>query len=245
MSDITRGNAETVVESFLTNKISPYIRSVLDQYVGNFGWHVHVHPKHAALYITSPMRASEPQITFAYYYGSLSWSMLRSLNKNDADNWQDEVYWVSSVDNKVFKQGGDVDRDYLDKAADGNPEPIEWDMLTAYQIPEGANPAAFKRCQFIRPMFVSGGIPVYDVQARYDFNINQLSGSPTYSGGGVGIWGAGLWDVAVWGGGADTVDVPRGAAGIGRHIAVNIRGRSAAPTVLAAFDIIMDTGGLL
>lgn len=245
MSDMTRGNAETVAESYLTNRISPYIRSILVQAAEDFGWQVHMHPTKAVLYITSPMRTSQPQITFAYYYGSLSWSMLRNLDKNHSANWQSKVFWVSSIDNRVFKQAGDVDRNYLDKDADGQPEAIEWDLLTAYQLPNQPNSANYKRVQFIRPMFVSGGIPVYDVQARYDFNINQLTGSPTYSGGGVGVWDEGIWGESVWGGGADTVDVPRGASGIGRHIAVNIRGRSAAPTVLAAFDIIADSGGLL
>jgi len=47
----------------------------------------------------------------------------------------------------------------------------------------------------------------------------------------------------VWGGSLDVLDSPRGASGIGRYVAVAMRGRSTARTILIAFDLIVDSGG--
>jgi hypothetical protein len=57
--------------------------------------------------------------------------------------------------------------------------------------------------------------------------------------------GDGLWDISEWAGGAQTSDSPRGASGMGRHIAVNLRGRSSTKITLAGFDVIYDVGGML
>jgi len=57
--------------------------------------------------------------------------------------------------------------------------------------------------------------------------------------------GDALWDISEWAGKAMTTDSLRGASGMGRHIAINMRGRSATSVTLAGFDVIYDAGGLL
>ena len=94
-------------------------------------------------------------------------------------------------------------------------------------------------------MFVANGTPGFNVEAHYDFDISEVTRPPSFVGGADGIWNTGLWNVALWGGGIGRSDNPKGANGMGRHVAINIRGRTSELTTLIAFDLILDHGGLM
>lgn len=229
--------------SYITAKISPLVRSVMDEAVRDFGWHVHIHPKQSLLYINTPPRTSKPQIAFTLYFGTDAWGTIADLNKSHTANWQGEVYWTDINLNKIYVQKGNVDAVYLDQEADGLPQAIDWQLLTSYQ--SYGHPAVYKRCQYIRPMFIGGGTPAYNVVAFYDFDIKELTSPPSLIGTKDGIWEDGVWDIALWGGNLEVTDNPRGANGMGRHIAINIRGRTSESSVLVGFDVITDSGGMM
>lgn len=243
LSGVLNGPNMADDKTYMTFKVSPYIRVVMDEVLNEFGWHVHIHPKSSLLYVNSPPRFALEQLAFTLYFGNRSWSMTRGLEKSHSANWQGDVFWTDITQNKVYIQRGNVDKVYLDPATDGDPEAITWDLLTAYQPFE--EPARFKRCQYIRPMFIAGGVPSYEVRAQYDFDISELAGTPVFASAGSAVWNTGVWDTDVFAGGLEASDTPRGASGMGRHIAINLRGRSSEPTTLAAFDIIYDQGGLM
>ena len=183
------------------------------------------------------------QIAFSMYVGHDSWSMIRGLPKAYTINWQGEVYWIDIERNKIFKQTGAVDGVYIDPATDGDPEAIEWDVLTAFSTL--GEPSIFKRCLYIRPTFLSGGEVGFTVAARYDYDISEISGSPIFTSGVSGLWDVGAWDAALWGGGVFSSDVVRGANGIGRAVAINLKGRSSEETTLISYDISWDSGGIM
>lgn len=246
MSGVLQGAALAEPFTYLTAKISPFIRDVMADVIADFGWHIHVHPKESLLYVNSPPQFARAQQAFVLYFGNRAWSIVRGLDKAHTANWQGEVYWTDIVVNKLYIERGNVDRVFLDPDVDGQPDAITWDLLTAYQQ-LGENPAQYKRCQYIRPIFVSGGVPAFTVQARYDYDVNQIEGTPAFGGGGSALWddSNALWNSGTWAGGLEVSDNPRGANGLGRRIAVAIRGRSSEPTTLAAFDIVYDEGGLM
>jgi hypothetical protein len=384
MSQVLNGASIQSPDTYITKRISPYIRQTMDDSINDFGWHVHVHPKQSLLFINAPPVAGKPQLAFSLYMGNNSWSMIRDLRKADTANWQGEVYWTSIDTNKIFIQRGHVDAVYLDPQTDGPPQAIEWSMLTAYT--DFGNPVAYKRAQFIRPMFVANGVPAFNAEARYDFDIFEITKAPVFTGLTSGFWGdagdavfsmagdvadllylriesgdviisgvntidvtidarplvtltwsptnmqyevtdaginaylAGLqaqdvtvvmnpdtlpsqgyvmtvatgtfgnsaygfrqpalvqnndpdtppvyttygnfqpsvisgtaepapydgtWDIAMWGGGVQASDNPKGANGLGRHVAISIRGRTSEPTTLVSFDVTLDTGGVM
>ena len=243
MSQLLNGADSADPNTYVTRKISPYVRQVMDETIKEFGWHIHVHPKQSILYLNSPPRFSKPQLAFTLYLGNMSWSIVRGLNKSHTANWQGEVYWTDLNRNKLYVQAGNVDGVYLDPEVDGQPEAIDWDMLTSYQ--DLGEPARFKRCQYVRPMFIGQGLPAFQVEAYYDYEIDEQYGYPVIGPSNHSTWGTAVWDVDVWAGGLQTSDNPRGTTGMGRYVAVNIRGRSSTAVTLAAFDIIYDYGGLL
>ncbi len=244
MSAVLTSANTTDADIYLTANISPYIRTVLTEEINSFGWHIHIHPKEGVLYVNSPPRESYEQLAFTLYFGNKAWSMVRGLDKAHTGNWQGDIFWTDITRNKMFIQRGTVDKVYLDPATDGQPSAITWNVLTSYQS-MGLSPATYKRVQYIRPIFLSGGVPAFTVAARYDFDITEISGSPAYGIAGSGLWDTAIWNESVWGGGIETTDNPRGANGLGRHIAVALKGVSSEATTLAAFDIIFDEGGLM
>jgi hypothetical protein len=299
------------------------------------------------------------------------------LPKSHTANWKGDVYWTDIARNKIFVQRGNVDGVYLDSATDGDPEAIEWDLLTSYSTLDA--PARYKRVQFIRPLFIGRGQPTFSVVAAYDFDVLEQTTSPAFTSPGQALWGSGgvythtlasagadvmvlsftdgtiqvggvttidvtigvhaiatltwsvpneryegasigiqaylvgeignplvttidpdtiatsaytltpaaigadagftvptivdgdppvsvangqlspavlsgtsspgtadgLWNISDWAGGLGTTDSPRGGSGMGRHVAINLRGRSSTEVTLAGFDIIYDAGGML
>lgn len=377
LSLLLNGSGVDKPETYVTKKVAPYIRAVMDDTLTDFGWHIHIHPKQSLLFVNSPPRLSKGQFAFTLYFGTLAWGSTRGLAKSHTANWKGEVYWTDINRNKIFIQQGFVDSVYLDPDTDGEPEAIEWDLLTSYTTLD--LPATYKRVQYIRPMFIGGGTPTFSVKAAYDFNVLEQTTSPPYIGTGQAQWGSGgvymhslasdgadvmfmsftegvdqvsgvttidvtigthgiatltwnvpneryegasigiqtylnaeignalattinpdtlasgsytltpaalapdagftvptlvggtppvstpngtltpailfatntvvtgdaLWDISEWAGRALTTDAPRGASGMGRHIAVNLRGRSSTAITLAGFDVIFDSGGML
>ena len=395
MSAILNGSGINNPSTYVTNKVSPYIRSVMDSVENTFGWHVHIHPKQSLLYVNTPPRLGQEQLAFTLYYGHESWGMIRGLNKSHTANWRGEVYWTDINRNKLFIQRGHVDAVFLDRATDGDPQAIDWQVLGSYN--HLGSPATYKRVQYIRPMFIGeGDPPSFEVQAYYDYDVSELSTPPVFLAGGSALWssagsytfslesdgadvlvlsiadgtvalsgvatidvtlgahpvatltfngvryegpsvgvaafltteignsvattidpdilastgytliplglldgdgadngdagfrppitlingspppyqlpvssavppplaqgslqpsvisgtavpvtGAGTWNGGIWAGGIQANDNPRGANGLGRHVAINIRGRTANSTTLVSFDIIWDAGGFM
>jgi hypothetical protein len=58
------------------------------------------------------------------------------------------------------------------------------------------------------------------------------------------VWDTALWDSGIWGGTTVIESVVAGT-GIGRAMAIGLRGSSNAPTLLVRFDIMFDSGGPL
>ena len=75
--------------------------------------------------------------------------------------------------------------------------------------------------------------------------MSEITGSPAFGGANTALWDAGLWNAAVWSGSLEALDLPRGANGMGRHVAVNIRGVTGEPVILIGFDVVYDIGGMM
>lgn len=239
-------NGVTSEESRLTHKIDPYIRPVLDEELDDFGWDVHVDQTQDLLTVNSPPRTNVEQQNFVMYLGRGSWGIARGLPMAHSVNWRGEVYWCDNVLSKIYKKTGYVDQVYLDAATDGDPVAIDWQVLSAYHDFGEENGARFKRIPFIRPMFSGeGGAPAFNVNAYFDYDLSEITSPPTLTGSSESAWDSGAFDTALWGGSIEASDRPKGGSGIGRHVAVNIRGRTSDLTTLIGFDLTVELGGLL
>jgi hypothetical protein len=167
--------------------------------------------------------------------------MVRGIQKNHTAEWQGNAYWCDN--DKLYKEGGNVDKVYINTVADGEAEAIDWDCLTAFQ--SVGQPSRFKRVQYIRPNFIAENTPAYEVLARYDYNIAELTSAPVTTLDDDAIFDAGVWGTAKWAGGLSASSRARGATGIGRVVAAALRGSSSTPTSLVSYDVYADYGGLM
>jgi hypothetical protein len=241
MSSLLNGANVNKIESYLSAKVSIYYRAVVDTVLDEFGWDVVAHPKESLLYINTPAAPGEAQVSFCMYFGSGAWSMVSGLQKKHTVEWQGETYWTDGT--RLYIEQGNVDEVYIDAATDGDPQPISWQLLSSYTDLD--YPGLFKRCGIIRPNFLAEDTPSYEILARYDYDISEIASTPVASFGNVGTWDAGIWGTSVWAGGLSNSASPQGATGIGRTIAISIKGVSASPSVLLAYDVVASPGGPL
>lgn len=243
MSQLLNGSSMNDPNTYLTAKISPFVREVMADHRQELGWQVVVHAEGAELYIETPQDTLRGNVAFVQYFGNQAWSMVRGLDKFHTINWRGRAFWTHGAKNSLVIERGHVDNVWLDPDIDGDPAPIQWSMLTSYQDFESGT--RFKRCQYIRPQFIAQDVPAYSTKARYDFDITEMYVTPLALPGATGRWDVGLWDIEVWGGGLQRVDRPIGAQGMGRHVAIALRGSSTSKTILIAFDVVADGGGLM
>ena len=143
-------------------------------------------------------------------------------------------------DGRVMLLEGTVDNITVDGLTG---EGITFSMLTHYS--SMGNAAAWKRPQFIRPYWIGSAQPVYNVQIRYDFDLQELLTSPAYTEAGVAEWDVAIWDIDIWGGTAQSYLETLGLSGMGRHLAIAIRGTAVADLTYVGADIMFDSGGML
>jgi hypothetical protein len=220
--------------SYITKRIGRFIREEMEQSKSAMGWTITQHPRLGYLMVAAPPRAGVQPIQFVRAVGG-SWTIFKGIPAYCVSEYLGELYIGSGFDqgHKLYRLEGDLDVT----------KPIVWSLVTSYS--GYGVPANTKRAQFIRAMFVGSMTPVYEVKALYDFDLSVVTGSPKLPDVGTGIWDASMWDKAVWGAGYISDQKPYGGSGMGRHIAVAIRGASIVPTTLLGFDIMMDVGGMM
>ncbi len=239
MGALLQGKDPFSLEASLTWKIQGFINQAMARTKDTFGWEVKIHPSLSRLVISSPKEATIPHTQYVYDLNLKAWSIWNDVPMLTSEQYQSEFYFGAPTIN-VWKVEGTIDNIEL---SNPNPLQIDWQLLTSYQDVE--TPEQFKRMQFIRPIFLAQSFPSYEAKAMYDYDLSQLQSPPNASAFGVGIWDTGLWDIDIWGGGSEIFQPARGAYGIGKTMAIGLRGKSQVETTLIAIGIMWDEGGLL
>jgi hypothetical protein len=205
------------------------------------GWELRIHPQDNTLIINVPVLPGEDKEQLTMSLATKGWARHRGVPMACMDSWHGSLFFGTD-DARVCINDGAVDGVLLDGSGATD---IEWSLLTSFQ---NAGTARKKMLHFIRPHFVEDGTPpTMAVQARYDFNLGELSSALPYAmaASGGGIWDTGLWDTAIWGSGADAVSRVGGGSGLGTSVAISLRGTSKATTTLIGFDVALEQGGYL
>ncbi len=250
MSQVFQGAAVQNAQIYLSYKISAFLRNIMQTSIDDFGWQVYLLPNDGGIAIGTPPVTGKATVQFLYDFSTQAWGISRDINIANAANWQGKLYFTDTETNKLWYENGvNVDKVHIDPVTDGVAQTITFSILTSYQ--SLGSPGQYKRMQFLRPMWLGGGTPVFNIQARYDFDIQEVlttQGTAVAGSTTSGIWdsASSTWDLVVWGGGAaQASDNPRGANGLGRHVAVAMRGQAGEAVTLIGIDVIWDTGGLM
>lgn len=224
---------------YVSRKINPLINEQMKATRTTIGWEVKLVPGDNLLLISAPKRTGLSYLQFVQALNTEGWSTFIDVPYNTADVWIDDFY-IGDTSNRVLKYTGNADNVSL--AGTGAVD-IQFSVLQTFQ--EDGPVGAYKRAQFIRPVFIASAAPAYVAEVRYDYDLSELFGAPSASTVGGALWDSGIWDSSLWSVELAVVGNLRGASGMGRTMAVGIQGNSQAEVILVRTDLMRDVGGLL
>jgi hypothetical protein len=97
----------------------------------------------------------------------------------------------------------------------------------------------------MRPVFIGSSVPGYNVEARYDYDLELPTGALTVSTAPASVWDTAVWDAALWAGESTVTQSVTAGAGIGRAMAVAMNGETSGEARLLRIDVMFDSGGML
>lgn len=125
--------------------------------------------------------------------------------------------------------------------------PIDYDILTGFHAPNGDH-SSNKRVGLIRTLGFAAGRSALNVAAIYDYAIEtEILLPPQLPVGGDNIWDGVLakWDESTWDYTAKGVSFPVGSSGIGRTVAIAMRGSADTRINIIGWDITYTQGDFL
>jgi hypothetical protein len=242
LSALLTGMATLNDESYISKNIARYFRSQMRDTVEQYGWGMEINPAEGIAIFSAPnppAQANDPPVQFCLNNNTGAWSMFRNIDIRCMD-YNVTGFFFGTSDGRVMEMAGNVDNATLEGTGAAT---IDWSMLTHYS--NVGQPGSWKRGQFIRPSFIGEAFPTYGIQMRYDFNLAEVGTWPPFVGVPTATWDSAIWDIDKWSGAAQEYNQIAGLDGMGRNMAIAIRGESSFELSLIGFDIMFDSGGLL
>ena len=228
--EATQGAYSTYKVGNLFNQLSTAARDLP-------GWAIFIHPQDNALMALVPTTPGKPTEQLVMAFGTKGWSRYRDLPIFSAVVHEGDVYF-GTYDGRVCRNEGFVDNVLLSDP--DSYDPVKWSVLTAYR---NLGSERQKQVKMLRPVLLGNTThPVYEARALYDWDLNEPTSPTGISAGG---WDGETWDVGVWGGDLVPSAQVTGAVGMGRDVAIAIRGEATGRTVLVDVGVTFEQGGLL
>jgi hypothetical protein len=222
-------------------KIGPTFNLDAQSYYGNQGWAIVSNPGDNAIMVLVPTvsgTAAKPYVMSLARPGS--WSIYRDQPILSLAVWNGVAYF-GTPDGRVAKVGGNLDGVSLNSA--GGVSGIGWSWLTGFSDDGTLNQ---KQVQTIQPMLeCQEPSPAVNAEARYNLDISEASPPTSVASTGGNTWDNATWDSSTWGGSYTEFAPLLGAAGIGRQVAIAVRGTAFSRTSIVGVGVMYTVGGLL
>lgn len=240
LSRLVLGRSSDEVSQYTTAKIANLFSLLVSTYGSLPGWGMYIHPSENALIVTVPTVEGGPTVQLAMSFAKKAWGWYRDLPMLCAGVWEGTLYF-GTPDGRVCKHEGYVDNVSRTDAASF--QPVDYSILGAYQ---NLGNARFKRIHMLQPTVLSQSPnPVVEAKAVFDFSLAEPAPPSASATGQEGTWDNATWDSSVWSGDYSASQPIQGATGIGRDVAIAIRGKAVSRTVLVDVAVYFDVGGML
>lgn len=223
-------------------KINRILRVQVKERKDFYGWQMTVSPSDGFLQILQPWEFLNDSTQYTQNLLTQGWGFWRDVPAICADTWQGQ-YYIGGPDGVLYAYDGTVDNTLIgDPPIAGNA--IEFSTLTSFQsIGEHGQ---FMRVDFCRTVYLSAGVPNVNTKTIYDYNIlGQADAASGSSVGPSGVWDTGIWETDIWGsvdnGGSDL----EGVSGIGRTVAIAMKGSSSTGMTVIGWDMAFTPAGYL
>ncbi len=241
--DLLQGVLPSDTQKSPSAKVNRFLRNMVQSGKNDVGWALNIFPADGFMQVVVPYSQVKDATQFNYNLVTRAWGMWEGVPVNSAATWN-EFYYIGDSETSVWIYDGEVDG--LELAVDGSPGvPIEFDVLTSFQAPSGDH-SNFKRVGFIRTIGFIAGTAGLNVKAVYDYAFEEVLVAPVQpSSPGNNVWDTALWDVDLWDFTAQGASFPQGALGIGRTVAIGMRGSASTRINIIGWDITWTQGGFL
>ena len=187
----------------LTDKIRGAMAEATSLYGSNFGWQIFDFPKESLLILNVPVAAGSSQEQYVMNTVTKNWCKFQGWNANCWSLYSNDAYFGSS--------------NFVGKAWNGQNDAganIEATAVQAFNY--FGSTGLTKRWTMMRPVFNTNGTPSALMGLNIDFNINDPTGSVSFTSPGYAVWDSGVWDTALWGGGNTISQIWAGVNGVGK-----------------------------
>ena len=242
--DLLQGVDVTTPGKSPSAKINRGLRDDVAAGKDSHNWALVQYPSDGFMLVVQPFDTSNSKNAMQYMQNLLTqaWGRWRNVPAVCVASWSGSLM-IGSPDGRVYIYEGLTDGALLDSSFEGST--TEFDILTSFQPPGGEH-STFKRAGIIRPIILENGDISLNIAAIYDYDIfAQLTAPPSASTVGGATWDNSIWDQAVWDYQTQTIDPPTGALGLGRTVAVAMRGNAHTRFTLVGWDISYTQGGFL
>jgi hypothetical protein len=241
MTGLLAGKSITDANLYASRNISPLIASDMNLYRTQYGWEMRNLPSENVFSVVVPKQPNLPYKQYARSTKTNGWTTFQALTYVTGDTWNGSFY-IGGKNGVVYKITGNSDGVAVDGTGGVD---VQWTFLSAFS--DLGDTGQYHIPAFVRPVFRAAAIPSYGTACRFDYNTDDISLSISAPGASGFLWDAAnaLWDTALWGADAVTLDPVLGSSGLGRATAVAIQGASHAETQLIRTDLMFQTGGVI
>lgn len=224
---------------YATAKISNSFNLLAQTYQGLLGWGLVIHPTDNALMVLIPSAPGQATTQLVMSFATRGWFQYRGLPIMSACVWGGTVYF-GTADGRVCRNTGYVDNVLLSDSTSYSA--VGWSVLLGYR---NLGNMRQKRIHTIRPRLLSQvPTPLVQATAKYNLDVSEPAAPSGTGAGGPGTWDNSTWDTDVWGGDLTPYAPLLGASGMGRDVAIAMRGNAVCRTVLEGVDVLFEQGGL-
>jgi hypothetical protein len=240
LRDLLQGSVADETTKSPSAKVNRFLRADIQNGISKHEWSIQSNPSDGFIQVVTPEPSNTPYVQYCQNISTKAWGFWENVPMLCADTWNGE-YFIGSKGGVVYIYDGGLDGTKLDGTLG---EQVGFRVLTSFQ--GLGNHAAYKRVSFIRTIGVLAGTASVNVKAVFDYRVETpINAPPVVVIDGDNVWDSALWDVSVWDYGLSGRSIPIGALGMGRAVAVGMRGSAPNRVTLVGWDVMYDSGGLL
>jgi hypothetical protein len=247
MTDLLSGIASSESAQVLNLKIARFLRAVVNDYALKWGFELKYNPNEGAVIVNTPQRTNGVYIQYVVNFSAQGWGLWRGVPGQAFEIWRGRMVF-GTADNKLMRM--DVTLDGIPFTGIGG-DKVDFSMLQAFS--NAGAPTRYKFGEFARADFLSNNPVEINTCFNYDYDISSMCGTPravledefsVWADAGAPRVDDGIWDQSIWAGSeAGSQYQLQGSWGVGRTIALAMRGRASDRAELVSTDVMWRAAG--
>jgi len=216
------------------SKIQPALTPALTALRDVPSWGVFMVPKESILVIQMPVNEYGTYRQYVMNVITGAWSTFSNMPMVSSAILNGNLYFATNDGGVAHGLYGNFDSDT---------DTIEGDVQSAFN--NYGTPSTLKTFHMARPIFIATDAPSVLVQLNTQYSIQNVPGSPSFTGGDTAKWDESFWNTAVWAGAFNTYQAWVGVNGLGYYGSLRMKVRGYPGTLLTSTHVMSQPGGFM